>query len=145
MDTNIVLVYCLCDDLLKWQHHRNDPQCELNDAEVMTIAIVAAMYFGGNQALARTFLTEQRYLKRTISRSRLCRRLARVKQQFLTLFNLLGAIGKERNDENIYVVDSLPITVCDNYRIGAASSIEMRRTAATRPARSAISMDSRFT
>jgi hypothetical protein len=25
MDTNIVLVYCLCDDLLKWQHPCNDP------------------------------------------------------------------------------------------------------------------------
>jgi len=80
MDTNIVLVYCLCDDLLKWQHHCNDSQCMLNDAESMTIAIVAAMYFQGNQAMARVFLSEQGYVKHTISRSRLCRRLAKVRQ-----------------------------------------------------------------
>jgi hypothetical protein len=59
MDTCIVLIYCLCDDLLKWQHHRDDPQCVLSDAEIMTIAIVAARYFGGNQALSREFLVEQ--------------------------------------------------------------------------------------
>lgn len=117
MDTNIVLFYCLCDDLLKWQHHRDDPQCMLSDAEVMTIAIVAAMHFGGNQALARTFLQEQGYIGHLISRSRLFRRLERVKHQFLMLFNLLGEISKEQNDEQIYVIDSMPVSVCDNYRI----------------------------
>jgi hypothetical protein len=117
MDTNIVLVYCLCDDLLKWQHHRDDPQCALSDAEVMTIAIVAAMYFGGNQALARLMLSEQGYIKQAISRSRLSRRLARTKHQFLTLFNLLGDMAKAQNGENIYIIDSLPVAVCDNYRI----------------------------
>lgn len=117
MDTNIVLVYCLCDDLLKWQHHRDDPQCVLSDAEIMTIAIVAAMYFGGNQAMSRLLLYEQGYLKRTISRSRLCRRLKRVQHQFVTLFRLLGDSAKVRNEENLYIIDSLPVVVCDNYRI----------------------------
>ena len=63
MDTNIVLVHCLCDDLLKWQHHRDDPQCVLSDAEIMTIAIVATMYFSGNQAMERLLLYEQGYIK----------------------------------------------------------------------------------
>lgn len=117
MDTCIVLVYCLCDDLLKWQHHRDDPQCVLSDAEVMTIGIVAAMYFGGNQALSRTMLAEQGYIKHPISRSRLSRRLGRVRHQFMTLFHLLGEVSRESNSENIYLLDSLPVAVCDNYRI----------------------------
>ena len=117
MDTNIVLVYCLCDDLLKWQHHRDDPQCVLSDAEIMTIAIVAAMYFSGNQAMARLLLYEQGYIKESISRSRLCRRLKRVQHQFVMLFRLLGDSAKERNEDNIYIIDSLPVIVCDNYRI----------------------------
>lgn len=117
MDTRIVLVYCLSDDLLKWQHHRDDPQCQLSDAEVMTIAIVAALYFGGNHALARLFLQEQGYIPRVISRSRLCRRLQRVKHYFLALFNLLGEVWKELSDESLYVIDSLPVAACDNYRI----------------------------
>jgi len=117
MDTCIVLVYCLCDDLLKWQHHRDDPQSMLTDAEVMTIALVAALYFGGNQALSRTMLAEGGYIKHKISRSRLSRRLGRVRHQFMTLFRLLGEVSKEGNPENIYLLDSLPVAACDNYRI----------------------------
>jgi hypothetical protein len=117
MDTRIVLVYCLSDDLLKWQHHRDDPQCQLTDAEVMTIALVAALYFGGNHALARLFLQEQGYIPHTLSRSRLSRRLQRVKHHFLALFYLLGEVWKELNDESIYVIDTMPVAVCDNYRI----------------------------
>ncbi len=118
MDTNMILVYCLCDDLLKWQHHRDDdPQCVLSDAEIMTIAIVAAMYFSGNQAMTRLLLYEQGYIKESISRSRLCRRLKRVQHQFVTLFRLLGDSAKERNEDNLYIIDSLPVVVCDNYRI----------------------------
>ena len=33
VDIHIILVYCLCEDLLKWQHHRNHPQCALSGAE----------------------------------------------------------------------------------------------------------------
>jgi hypothetical protein len=56
----------LCDDLLKWQHHRDDAQSELTDAEIMTIAIVAAMHYGGNQALSRMMLEEGKYIKHKI-------------------------------------------------------------------------------
>jgi hypothetical protein len=38
MDEQIIATYCLCDDLLKAIHHREDPQCQMNDAEVMTTA-----------------------------------------------------------------------------------------------------------
>jgi hypothetical protein len=33
------------------------------------------------------------------------------------LFRLLGDSAKERNEDNIYIIDSLPVIVCDNYRI----------------------------
>jgi hypothetical protein len=117
MDTYIVLVYCLCDDLLKAAPHRDDPQCRLSDAEVMTIALVAALYFGGNQALSNCMLYEKGYIKRHLSRSRFCRRLQRVRKYYEPLFAQLGAFFKEQNTEQVYVVDSMPVAVCDNYRI----------------------------
>jgi hypothetical protein len=43
MDSQIVAVFCLCDDLLKALHHHEDPQCQMKDAEVMTAAIVALL------------------------------------------------------------------------------------------------------
>jgi hypothetical protein len=117
MDTMIVLVYCLCDDLLKEMQHREDPQCQVSDAEVMTIGLVAALYFSGNQALCNTVLCEQGYLRYPLSRSRLCRRLARVSPYYEALFGRLGAYIKQQNRDQLYVVDSMPIPVCDGARI----------------------------
>ena len=51
MDTQIVAVFCLVDDILKAMRHREDEQCQMSDAEVMTTAIIAALYFGGNYSL----------------------------------------------------------------------------------------------
>jgi hypothetical protein len=44
MDGQIIAVYCLQADLLRALGHRDDGQCHLTDAEVMTIAVVAAMF-----------------------------------------------------------------------------------------------------
>jgi len=63
MDTFIVFVYCLCDDLLKGLGHWEDLQCEVGDAEVLTTALVAARYFGGNFTQAQALLSEKEHRK----------------------------------------------------------------------------------
>ena len=117
MDSQIVAVYCLCDDMLKALHHREDPQTQVSDAEVMTTAIVAALYFGGNIEKARVHMQEYDYVPKMLSKSRFNRRLHRAADLFLTLFSLLGETWKELNESSIYVIDSFPIAACDNYRI----------------------------
>ena len=42
MDTQIVAVFCLVDDMLKALHHYEDRQCVMSDAEVMTTAMIAS-------------------------------------------------------------------------------------------------------
>ena len=117
MDTQIVAVFCLCDDMLKGLHHYEDPQCQMTDSEVMTTAIVAALRFRGNYELARHFLQEEGYIPQMLSKSRFNRRLHRVQELFLTLFHMLGETWKDLNSQSIYVIDSYPIACCDNYRI----------------------------
>jgi hypothetical protein len=51
MDTQIIVVFGLSDDLLKSLHHHDDKQCRMNFAEVMTTAIVAILYFKGSFSL----------------------------------------------------------------------------------------------
>lgn len=85
MDTQIVAVYCLCDDLLKALYHAEDPQCQVSDAEVMTAAVIAMLYFRGNFEAARRFLHDQGYLPQALSKSRFNRRLHRIADLFLTL------------------------------------------------------------
>ena len=59
MDTQIIVVFCLCADMLKSLHHYEDRQCQMSDAEVMTTAIIAMLYFKGNFRLASQYLYEQ--------------------------------------------------------------------------------------
>src|SRR3712207_655425 len=116
MDGQIIAGYCLTADLLQALGHRDDRQCHLTDAEVLTIALVAALFFGGNYALTCYFLHEQKYMRRMLSSSRFNRRLHRTKELFLTLFAFLGEHWKDLNTESIYIIDSFPIASCDNIR-----------------------------
>jgi hypothetical protein len=117
MDMQIILVYCLCADLLKALHHAEDRQCRMSDGEVMTAAIVSALYFGGKHKLACEFLQEQGYMPSMVSKSQFSRRLHRLDYLFVTLFRVLGEAFKECNEESVYIIDSAPVAVCDNIRI----------------------------
>ena len=117
MDETIIATYCLCDDLLKAMSHRPDPQCKMSDAEVMTTALTAALFFRGTLESARVMLKQHGYIPQMLSKSHFSRRLHRLKETFILLFNLLGDVWKKLNYEAIYVLDSLPIAVCDNLRI----------------------------
>lgn len=117
MDFQIIAVYCLCADLLKAMEQRDDSQCQMTEAEVMTVGIVAALFFGGNYSLSRLFLKEQGYIPGMLGKSRFSRRIHRVKPMFLTLFSVMGETWKELNEESIYAIDTFPIAVCDNLRI----------------------------
>lgn len=117
MDTRIIVVYCLCDDYLKSIGHREDAQVRLSDAEVMTIALVAALEYRGNFAAALRFLVAHKYLRASLSRSRLSRRVHRVKGHFLVLFAHLAEVWKADNPAKVYALDTFPLAVCDNWRI----------------------------
>jgi hypothetical protein len=117
MDDKIIATFCLCDDVLKAMHHQEDRQCQMNDAEIMTTALVASLFFRGNHESARAMLRQHGYIPHMLSKSRFSRRLHRLKELFIVLFDLFTHIWKTLNKEAIYVIDSLPIAVCDNIRI----------------------------
>jgi hypothetical protein len=117
MDDKIIAIFCLCDDLLKAMHHQEDRQCQMNDAEIMTTAFIASLFFRGNHESARAMLQQHGYITHMVSQSRFSRRLHRIKEIFIIFFNLLAQTWKTLNTEAIYVIDSLPIAVGDNMRI----------------------------
>ena len=121
MDEKIIATFCLCDDLLKatWHQESAFPQ-QLNDAEVMTIALIAASCFQGRHDPARFMLMQHGYIPGWISKSRLNRRLHRLKDTVATVFDFLGQLWKTLEADGIYVIDSFPVSVCDNIRIRRA-------------------------
>ncbi len=120
MDDKIIATFCLCDDMLKAMHHHEDHQCQMNDAEIMTTALVASLCFRGNHESARAMLRQCGYISHMLSKSRFSRRLHRIKDLFIVLFDLFAHLWKILNKEAIYVIDSVPIAVCDNIRIRRA-------------------------
>jgi hypothetical protein len=110
-------IYCFIDDLLKAMQHTEDSRCEFSDAEVITTAIVAMLFFGGNFERARRFLHSSGMMPRMLSRSRLSRRLSRLGDLVEIVFHQLGLTLKELNLESRYRLDSFPVAMCDNIRI----------------------------
>ncbi|WP_417914592.1 hypothetical protein [Candidatus Electronema sp. JM] len=48
MRLKITTFHCLCDDFLISEGWRDDPQCAMSMAEVMTAALTAAAFFSGS-------------------------------------------------------------------------------------------------
>ena len=114
MDDQILAVYGLSADILQALGHAEEPYQKMSEAEVMTTGLVAMWFFRGNFDAARALLSMPRYVPPMLSRSRVNRRLHRLADLFVMLFDLLGYTWKQLNTESIYVIDSFPIVVCDN-------------------------------
>ena len=121
MDTQIIAALCICDNVLTGLHHHyEDPQCQMSDAEVMTTALTAVMFYGDNYAAACNILQEQGYMPRMLSASRFNRRLHRIAHLIWCVFGALAEYWKTLNTESIYSLDSFPVAACDNIRIRRA-------------------------
>jgi hypothetical protein len=130
LEDTITTTYYLCEEFLKATGHRDDSQLRLSTAEVMTTALVACAFFGGNIEASRSFLDEYAYIEKAISKSRFNRRLHAIDPcLWRTLFDVLAEVFKHEHPEQTYVVDSLPVAVCDNIlRSAALEALSSRRT-----------------
>ena len=83
-------MYGLFTEVLKAIGHADNSPDKMSDAAVITTGLAARMFWRGNFEAAHTLLRTPPYIPHRLSRSRLHRRLHRLKQLFLTLIDLLG-------------------------------------------------------
>lgn len=117
MCDHTIAIYCFIDDFLKASRHREDTRVEVTDAEIITIALIAMLYFGGNFEKSRLILHEFGLVKRLLSRSRFSRRINRLTDLIYLLFHQTGSVLKDLHWESRYVLDSFPVSICENIRI----------------------------
>jgi IS5 family transposase len=117
MDDQVTTIYCLSDDFLHDLGHNEPPENTVSDAEVLTVALTAARFFGGNYEAAWRFLLDHRYLMRRLSPSQFSRRLDRALPLAERLFLWLGELWKRTGEEGVFIVDSMPFACCENIRI----------------------------
>lgn len=118
MQEDIIGIFCTCDDFLKDVGVREDPQRRMSTAEVMTTALVAAWFFGGDVERSRRFMADHGYVRGMLGKSRLNRRLHQISEGLWQ--GLLHRIVSNRqgaNREQLFVIDSYPVPACDNIRI----------------------------
>lgn len=117
MEEQIIFIYSICVDFLIRLGIKNDAQCKMNSAEVMTVAIVAALFFGGNFSKARLMLKSHRYIQNMLSEGRLNRRLHEIDISiWQNIFHIIARSFSEEEKNLEYLIDSMPVEVCMNVR-----------------------------
>jgi hypothetical protein len=123
-DIKIIAVYCLIDDILKGIGHKEDSRRKLSDSEVITTAVVGALYFGGHMDNARNFMKMTGMIPQMLDKSRFCRRLHVLEPLLFSMFFQVGEYVKQIMGAGEYVIDSFPVPVCDNIRISRSKIVK---------------------
>ena len=121
----IITIFCYVDDFLKALSWQDDKQCRLALSEIITIALTAARFFGGNIESARVFLFEHGYI-RCIDKSRLNRRLHAIPAFF---WHFIVAYLSAKHDPQCshFLIDSFPISVCHPVRASNRSLFQGKK------------------
>ena len=116
LNDNTIAIYVILDDILHTIHHQEDSQRQVNDAMILTTALIAAWYFGGNWTTAPHYMRSH-HCSYMVSSSRFNRRLHSIALLAEYCFRLLGWLFKATNIRQRYLLDTFPIKVCHNIRI----------------------------
>ncbi len=128
-DALIVTIYVMIDDTMKMLGHRSHRLAGLSDAEVLTVAVLAALYVGNHHERAVGVLTGGGYVPfpRAISPSRFNRRVHALADWLNLLTDTLGAvIAQSQAAVCDFVLDSLPVPVCRRVRARRCGKVRGR-------------------
>src|SRR5690349_16327445 len=90
----IIGIYAISDDILKAIGHRDDSRRQMTDAEILTTALSATLFFHGNQETAREYMKDHGLIPRMLSKSRFNRRFHALADLMDSLFHQLGMVFK---------------------------------------------------
>ncbi|MDF5715666.1 MAG: hypothetical protein PUP93_17725 [Rhizonema sp. NSF051] len=62
MVNEIITIYAIIDDLLKALGHHEDCRREMSDAEIITTAMIAAIFFSGNHSMACSYMKDHKFI-----------------------------------------------------------------------------------
>lgn len=83
---------------------------------MFTTIFISAKFFGGNLEKARDYLFCH-HCPQMLSKSRLNRRVHMMEELAWQLFELGGGLVKSENPTKTYLLDTFPVSVCQNIRI----------------------------
>jgi len=117
--TIYVVIDTLCQEILSVPAQKQ----KLSDAEIITIAICSALFFGSNHEKARVWLRVTGYFPQMLSLSRFNRRVHYLKDFIEFCFESLNELFLTGN---LYIEDSMPLPVCKRARASKNKKIKGR-------------------
>ena len=119
----IITSFVIIDDLMTAHGHQSHCLAKVSDAEILTVAVVAAKYFNLHHQLTLKVLPELGYLSGAISPSRYNRRLHALADWFELILAILTSLFCTGD---IFVIDRLPIPVCRRVRASRCKKLRGR-------------------
>lgn len=126
-EDKIIAIFCIVDDILKEVEHLEDKRRKVSDSEIITTAIVSALYFGGHIDNARGFMKMTRLIPGMLDKSRFNRRLHHLSEFMFSMFCQIGHSLKSIAGASEYIIDSFPVAVCDNIRISRCKLLKAKQ------------------
>jgi len=122
-DDFIVTAYVVIDETMAALGHRDHVLAQASDAEVLTVAVVAAKYFQNHLERALQVLARLHYLSGALSTSRFNRRLHRLADWFRLILETLGGLFAHGE---VFLIDSMPVPVCKRVRARGCRKVRGR-------------------
>jgi hypothetical protein len=123
LNDNTIAIYVILDDILQTIAHREDQRRAVNDSLVLTTALIAAFYFGGNWTTALHYMRAH-HCPQMLTSSRFNRRLHQLADLAGYCLRLLGWAFKQANVRQRYILDTFPVKVCHNIRISRCQLLQ---------------------
>ncbi len=115
--TVIVAIYVVIDDMMTHLGHHSHSLARVSDAEILTVAVVAAAFCQNHQTRALRLLSALGYLSGPLSISRFNRRIHTVAEWRELLRETLGELFAQGQAAIAdFVLDSMPLPVCRRVR-----------------------------
>jgi hypothetical protein len=124
-DIKIITAFCIIEDTMHNLEHKTHHLAQVTDAEVLLVAVVAAMYFQNHHQRALFVMRGMGYITKPLSTSRFNRRVHALADWLCYIVELIGEVFAKGE---AFIIDSMPIPVCERVR-----AWRCRKIVATRP------------
>ncbi len=98
-----IAIYCFMDDYLKMSQPNPDTRRKVSDAEMLTVAVLSAQHFYGNQHTAYQYM-QQHHSTAKLDKANFNRHLHGLSEVLMSIFTALGQTLKQLNTESRYLM-----------------------------------------
>ena len=124
LQDKVIGIYCIVDDILKGIGHYEHKYRKVSDSEIITTALISALYFKGNQYNAIGYMKTHNMCPDMLGKSGFCKRVHKIASLLMWMFLKVGRLFKYVYAELEYIIDSFPVKDCHNIRISRSKLLK---------------------